>query len=112
MSGLYTQTVDVLRAELVADRYGNTAPDWSRTTRTTYRGVSVQPDSSTEGDGERQQVVTGWRLITQRGRDIDIRPGDRVEHAGRLLDTDGDVGRWEIAGRVHHVEVRLKEVTG
>ncbi|SCD35524.1 hypothetical protein [Streptomyces sp. OspMP-M43] len=110
----YTQTVVILRAPFVVDRYGNTNSerDWSSATRTTVRRVSVQPDTSAEDDGDRPAVTTGLRLTTRRGVDIDLIPGDRVVAVGRLLETDGDVARWVVGGRLHHAEARLKEVTG
>ncbi|WP_418956828.1 hypothetical protein [Streptomyces tritici] len=114
MSVHYTQTVVIVRAPFVEDRYGNTTSerDWARATRTTVRRVSVQPDVSTEDTGDRPVVVTGWRLATRRGVDVDLQPGDRVVALGRLLDVDGDVSRWTVSGRHHHTEARLKEVIG
>ncbi|MEU7160328.1 hypothetical protein [Streptomyces chrestomyceticus] len=114
MTLLYGQTVVIVRAPYITDRYGNTTSerDWTRATRTTVRRVSVQPDTSTEGTGDRPVVVSGWRLITRRGVDIDLTAGDRVEHAGRVLDVDGDIARWIVGGRIHHAEARLKEVDG
>ncbi|MGW2425060.1 hypothetical protein ACWC0C_38460 [Streptomyces sp. NPDC001709] len=110
----YTQTVVILRAPFVVDRYGNTTSerDWSSATRTTVRRVSVQPDSTSEDDGDRPAVTTGLRLITRRGVDIDLIPGDRVVVLGRLLDTDGEPARYIVGGRHHHTEARLKEVAG
>ncbi|MFI7357167.1 hypothetical protein ACIBTP_24930 [Streptomyces avidinii] len=110
----YTQTAVIIRAPYVIDRYGNTTSerDWANATRTTVRRVSVQPDTSTEDDGDRPAVTTGLRLTTRRGVDIDLLPGDRVVAVGRLLDTDGDVARWVVGSRHHHTEARLKEVTG
>ncbi|MGW1277586.1 hypothetical protein ACWD4V_11610 [Streptomyces tsukubensis] len=102
----------VIRAALVVDRYGNEVRDWSSATRTTVRRVSVQPDSSTEGIGDRPVIVTGWRLTTRTGVDIDVASGDRVEHAGRLREVDGDVARYVLGGVHHHTEVRLREVSG
>ncbi|MFD6477761.1 hypothetical protein ACFWEH_30120 [Streptomyces anulatus] len=114
MSVHYKQTVVTLRAPFLVDRYGNTTSvrDWENATRTTVRRVSVQPDASSEDTGDRPVVVSGWRLITRRGADIDLAPGDRVVALGRVLDVDGDVARWTLAGRHHHTEARLKEVTG
>ncbi|MEW2635765.1 hypothetical protein AB0903_30030 [Streptomyces sp. NPDC048389] len=104
----------VIRAPYVVDRYGNTTSerDWTSATRTTVRRVAVQPNATSENDGDRPVVVTGWRLVTRRGRDIDLAPGDRVVALGRVLETDGDVARWITAGRHHHTEAQLKEVTG
>ncbi|WP_369376114.1 hypothetical protein [Streptomyces sp. cg36] len=114
MTLLYTQAVVVVRAPYVVDRYGNTTSvrDWSSATRTTVRGVSVQPDTSSEATGDRPVIVTGWRLITRRGVDVDLGPGDRVVALGRLLDVDGEPGRYMVGGRHHHTEVRLTEVAG
>ncbi|MFD9629790.1 hypothetical protein [Streptomyces violascens] len=110
----YAQTVVIVRAPFVVDRYGNTTSDrdWDRATRTTVRRVSVQPTESTEDAGDRPTVVTGLRLITRRGVDVDLIPGDRVVALGRLLDVDGEPGRYVVGGRHHHTEARLKEVAG
>ncbi|MFJ7250762.1 hypothetical protein ACIQWA_39825 [Kitasatospora sp. NPDC098652] len=114
MTLLYAQTVVVLRAPAVVDRYGNegTARDWSAATRTTVRRVAVQPDVSTEAEGDRQAVVTGWRLVTRPGADIDLVPGDRVVALGRLLEVDGAPARFSVGDRHHHTEARLKAVDG
>lgn len=114
MSLLTMQTVDVLRAPLVVDPYGNPSieRDWASATTTTYAGVSVQPDTSTEAVGDRPVVVTGWRLATPRGSDIDLLATDRVTYDGMTLEVDGEVARYFLGGRVHHVEARLKRVTG
>ncbi|MFE9569242.1 hypothetical protein ACFYMW_12190 [Streptomyces sp. NPDC006692] len=110
----YTQTVVILRAPHVTDRYGNqtTERDWASATRTTVRRVSVQPADTAEDDGDRPAVTTGLRLITRRGVDIDLIPGDRVVAVGRVLDTDGEPARYVVGGRHHHTEARLKEVNG
>jgi hypothetical protein len=72
----------------------------------------VQPDSSSEDTGDRPTVITGWRLITPKGRDFPALATDRVEWDGLTLQVDGKVGRFRVGGRLHHVEARLKEVTG
>ncbi|MFJ4794020.1 hypothetical protein [Kitasatospora purpeofusca] len=114
MSILFAQSVVILRAPFLVDRYGNETSerDWSRASRRTVRALSLQPDSSTEADGDRPSVVSGWRVTTRRGTDLDLIPGDRVEFDGRLLETDGLVARWTVRGRLHHAEARLVEVVG
>jgi len=112
---LYADTVVRVRAPLGDDGYGNPTSqrDWSRATRTVISGVSFQPDTSTEtADGTRDTVITGYRLITPKGRDIDLLATDRIEVDGMTLEVDGAVGRYKVGGRVHHVEARLREVTG
>lgn len=114
MSALYGETVTLVRAPLKVDKYGNTTSewDWAAATRTEYRGLMVQPDSSNEATGDRPSVITGWRLITPKGRDFPSLPTDRVEWEGLTLAVDGEVGRFRVGGRLHHCEARLKRVSG
>lgn len=114
MSALYSDAVTVVRAGYKVDKYGNETSelDWANAVRTAVTGVSVQPDASSEATGDRGTVVTGWRLFTPRGRDLDLLPTDRVEYDGMTLEVDGEVARFRMAGRVHHVEARLKRVIG
>lgn len=114
MSRFFTETVTVVRAPLVADRYGNQVRDWVNATRAAVPGVNMQPASapsdSDEDTEDRQLTVTGWRLYTPRGVDLDLLETDRVEWSGLRLEVAGKVGRWLTDGRVHHVEAQLKEV--
>lgn len=114
MKPLFADTITVVRAEYVTDKYGNPTSerDWENATRSVVGGVSVQPDASTEATGDRGTIITGWRLFTPRGRDLDLLATDRVEFDGMTLEVDGEIGRYRMAGRVHHIEARLKKVTG
>jgi len=115
MSLMYVQSIVIVRAPVVRDRYGSESRDWAAAARTEVSGVNVQPASapaqSTEHTDDRQTTVTGWRLYTPRGMDLDLLETDRVEHDGMTLEVDGKVGRWpRPGGGVHHVEAELKEV--
>jgi hypothetical protein len=114
MSALTADSVTLVRAPFKTDKYGNTTSerDWASATRTTYSGVSVQPDASTEATGDRPTVITGWRLITPKGLDFPALPTDRVEFDGMTLEVDGEVGRFRVGGRIHHAEARLRRVNG
>ncbi|MFF7408703.1 hypothetical protein [Streptomyces lydicus] len=114
MSALYADSLTLVRAPFRVDKYGNTTSerDWANAIRTPYTRLSVQPDSSTEATGDRPYVVTGWRLITAKGVDIPALATDRIEFDGMTLELDGEVGRFRVGGRVHHVEARLKKVSG
>ncbi|MET9425653.1 hypothetical protein ABZY06_33955 [Streptomyces sp. NPDC006540] len=114
MSILTADSAVILRAGYVVDKYGNpsTVRDWANATRTTVSGVSIQPDSSSEETGDRSAVVTGWRIQSRKGQDLDLLRTDRVEFDGMTLEVDGKVARYRMAGAVHHVEARLKEVEG
>jgi hypothetical protein len=111
---LFGETVTLVRAPFKVDKYGNTTTerDWANATRTAYPGLMVQPDSSSEATGDRPSVITGWRLITPKGRDFPALATDRVEWDGLTLQVDGEVGKFRVSGRLHHVEARLKKVSG
>lgn len=104
--------VTILRAPFVTDRYGNetTDRDWGAAVSRPVRGVSVQPATQDEGDGERQVITTGWRLI-RRGR-LDIEPGDRVIHDGDTYEVKGEAARWSLHGRPHSTVAALERVDG
>lgn len=114
---LYTSSITVLRAPEVIDRYNSSRPDWLHASRTPVTGVSVQPTSSTESLTEpREQTITGWRVYTRAGVDIDLRSTDRVElDNGTVCEVLGEIGRWPHPtrpGLVHHVEFDLQRVRG
>ena len=111
---LFGDSVVIVRAGYRVDKYGNESSerDWANAVRTPVTGVSVQPDVSEEETGDRRTVTTGWRLFTPMGRDLDLLPTDRVEYDGMTLEVDGEVARFRVGGRVHHVEARLKRVIG
>jgi hypothetical protein len=110
----YQHTITRVRAPLVEDRYGNKKRDWQAAERLEVAGVNVQPagtpSQSNEDTSDRQTTVTGWRLATPAGIDLDLLETDRVEYDGMTMEVDGKVGRWTVAGRVHHIEADLKEV--
>ncbi|WP_369190160.1 hypothetical protein [Streptomyces sp. R08] len=111
---LHDDTVTRVRAPFKVDKYGNTSTDrdWTNATRVPFKRVSFQPDASTEATGDRPSVITGYRLLSRKGIDLDLLASDRIEADGMTLEVDGKVGRFRMGGRVHHVEARLKEVTG
>ena len=114
MSALTADSAVRKRAPFKLDKFGNPSGvrDWTAATSSPIERVSIQPDTSSEETGDRSPVVTGWRLISARGVDVDLLPSDRVVFDGLTLEVDGEVARYRMAGRVHHVEARLKRVTG
>ncbi|MEU6437426.1 hypothetical protein ABZ874_24255 [Streptomyces albidoflavus] len=109
---LYTQSITILRAGIVEDDYGNEKADWADPVRLPVGGVNVQPAGGSTEDPEGKQVtVSGWRLYTPRGMDLDLRETDRVEAWGTTMQVVGKVARWPaLGGGVHHVEADLREV--
>lgn len=119
MSAFFLQTAIRVRAPLKPDRYNGGLTqdrDWESADETPLPGVNVQPEPGGievgETQGDRALVIFRWRLITPRGMDIDLVATDRIRYGDLLLEVDGDVGRYELAGRVHHVEARLRRATG
>jgi hypothetical protein len=111
---LYLQDIVIVRPGTVEDEYGNEQDDWGgAATRIPVSGVNVQPaGGSTEDTEDRQVTVTGWRLYTPRGMDIDLRETDRVEAWDTTMQVIGKVARWPApGGGVHHVEADLREVS-
>lgn len=113
---MFPETVVVVRAATVRDRWDNTVQDWGAATRTSVAGVAVLPTSQVEdATGARVSVSTGWRLCSRPGSDVDLRASDRVEWAGMSLEVVGEVARWPHPlrrGAVHHVEAELRKVSG
>jgi hypothetical protein len=115
VSALYNDSIEVLRAPLVANQYRDEKRNWGAASATPYDGVNMQPLQvpleSTEYTEDRQTTVTRYLLITQRGMDIDLLETDRVAFAGMTFEVDGKVGRWPApGGGLRHVEARLKEI--
>ncbi|MFJ4808493.1 hypothetical protein [Streptomyces longwoodensis] len=111
---LYEQDIVIVRPATAEDEYGNERKDWGQAaTRIPVSGVNVQPQGgSTEDTEDRQVTVTGWRLFTPRGVDVDLRETDRVEAWGTVMQVAGKVARWPApGGGVHHVEADLVEVS-
>lgn len=112
---IYPESVTVLRAPLVTDRYGKQVRDWVHAEETVVEGVQVQPSESSEPvEVGRASVVTGMRLLTPIGTDLDLLRTDRVRWAGDVWLVDGDVARHKrpTTGAVHHVEAMLRRVAG
>jgi hypothetical protein len=110
---LYLQSIVIVRPGTTTDEYSNEQDDWGdAATRIPVSGVNVQPNGgSTEDTEDKQVTVTGWRLYTPRGMDLDLREKDRVEAWGTTMQVIGKVARWPApGGGVHHVEADLREV--
>lgn len=105
------QQVVIVRPGTVADRYGDSHPDWTAATRTTVTGAVVSPFAATENVVDRDMLLTNLRLILPAG--TDIAAADHVECAGDTYEVDGEPARWaDDLGVPDHVEALLKRVAG
>lgn len=74
-------------------------------------GCYVQQSGSTEDTAARDTRVTGLDLFLPPGVQVTAR--HRVRWRGALYDVDGEPDRVDdVSGAEHHVEVRLRRVTG
>ncbi|MFF4547261.1 hypothetical protein ACFY1J_24045 [Streptomyces sp. NPDC001406] len=74
-------------------------------------GTSMQPASSIETLDGGDQVVSLWDWFVPPG--TDVRATDQVRWRGAVYDVDGDPPPIDDErGRPHHIEVRLRRVTG
>lgn len=112
---IWDQSVVRVRAGSRTDRGGNTVRDWSAASRVTLERLSVQPTFQSENvNEERMSVVTGWRVLSEPGSDVDVRADDRIEYDGVTCEVQGEVGRWRspLGGGIHHVEWQMRRSTG
>jgi head-tail adaptor len=111
---LGAEQVTVLRAALVADRYGQQR-DWPNATSFAVRGVNIQasllpPFGSVEEDEDREYTASHLRLFAPPG--TDIAADDRVIWRGQTFDVDGDPVPWYDQGRLDHIAARIKRLVG
>jgi hypothetical protein len=114
---MFNQSITRLRAPLLEGRLGSKTRDWPNAAEVVFTGVAVQPRSSREADTEpRDQVISGWRVYSRAGVDLDVLPSDRVRiDTGAVCEVIGEIARWPHPikpGAVHHVEFDLQRVTG
>ncbi len=107
-----TETVGRIRPGLpTQDAYGNDVP--GAADEIEIRGCAVLPPSgqtsaSVESTTARDQVVIARVLLAPAG--TDLRPTDRIRHAGRMYEVDGEPSPYP--GQLAHVEANLKMVSG
>lgn len=103
-------SVTVLRAQVVEDRYGNESLDWSDPAEHEINECVLQPISGEETlslDGN--AVVSRWSFSGPKGADLTAM--DRVTYQGETYEIDGYVRRWESpTGSLAHTEAMLKRV--
>lgn len=77
----------------------------------TVTGCYMQQASTVETIDGRNTVVSVWDLFMPPG--VAISALHRVRWRGDLYDVDGDPTPWDDGqGVAHHIEVRLRRVTG
>ena len=109
----FGQSVTRLRAPVILDRDNNQVRDWATATSDDLCDVEVQPVSQAEDNENRSATITGWRIFSRRGTDLDVLASDRIVHLDRTCEVVGDVARWySPGGSVHHVEFIVREVAG
>lgn len=106
------ETVIRRRAASMTDGYGNDHPDWTSPVEITLTVRGVEPVSSTEENGGRQAVITGYRVYLDSGSDITA--GDRVVMRADTYEVDGTPADWRspFGSDVGGIVAALKRVDG
>lgn len=118
----FDQTAVRVRAGRKPDR-GNPdvgVPDWSpgAVDRAVLPPLNIQPRTQAEAhenaQSDRTPVITGWRVQSDHGVDLDVTAADRIEWDGLLLEVEGEIARWPdpVGGALDHVEFNIRRVTG
>ncbi|MGC9544023.1 hypothetical protein [Streptomyces sp. UG1] len=108
MARLGNHTAVILRGR-GTDSFGDPLPGDPDEIEVT--GTSMQPASSVETIDGGEQVVSLWDWFVPPG--TDVRATDQVKFRGQTYDVDGDPQPLDDErGRPHHIEVRLRIVTG
>jgi hypothetical protein len=106
--------VDILRAAATTDRYGNEVRDWNAATVTADVPAWIEPaaqaTASTEDTNDRDRLTAQWLLIVAAG--TDLTGLDRVVYNGATFEVDGPPRTARNLRGSHHIEARLKVVTG
>lgn len=105
-----TETVSILTAETVTDRYGDTEQDWTDPVSRTAKAI-VYPRTSEENNDKRTAVISGLTLLLDV--DTTIAHDERVEVRGGVWEVDGDPGDWSAPwGWQPGQQVDLRRVEG
>jgi head-tail adaptor len=113
---LMTYAVTIVKQANAEDRYGGQTADWSpdKVSRVTVRGFLGQ--SITRGEGgredldDRDALITAYQLFLPL--DADITGHDRVEVDGEAFEVVGPPLVRRTPEGPHHIEVRLRGVSG
>lgn len=108
MITFHRDTVEVLEAAIVTDRYGNESLDWSDPTVTSVDGCRVLP---VPGDELLDRVTT--RLVLYAPAGTPLTPASRVRAGSVTYDVTGEVRFWPSpSGALAHIEADLSRVEG
>lgn len=111
----WTDTITIVRAPQVADRYGDTSQDWDNATERDSAGWWVSPVS---GGPEQVGNLADREALTRRRVasgpiDADVQAADRVRAAGVLYDVEGEpLPQRSPTGALDHLYVQLVRVEG
>lgn len=105
-----TDTITVVRAELVSDSYNNRIRDWAHATRTPVRAV-VDGAVTAEAIDGKDQTDTTYRIYLPDGTAVTAQ--DRLEWDGLALEVAGEpVLRRGATPTLTHIEITGRLVSG
>ncbi|EPD63175.1 hypothetical protein [Streptomyces sp. HGB0020] len=105
---LGAHTVTVLRPP-GNDAFGD--PVGGDPAETEVTGAFMQPVQTSERTDDRDTVEASWTCFLPP--DTDLRPTDQIRFRGLVYEVDGEPQPFDTrTGVTHHIEVRLRRVTG
>ena len=110
IEALMTHDVIIVRPGTTTDRYNDSVPDWTNTTRRRAKAWVSQRTASEINDNRDAEVST-WQGFFPAT--VDLRSGDRVVWGPITFEVDGPPNPAHRPGSgVHHYEAPLKVVEG
>ena len=112
---LLPHPIEVETPGTTTDRYGNTVPDWTESTRVEVAGW-LQQNTGREDTDQRDAQIGEWLLICNPvdigGYALTVHGADRVHWNGAVFEVIGPPGPAYVPTELHHYEIRLKTVEG
>lgn len=114
MLGIPGETVTVLTAAFIENRYGRyiVDPDWGNATETDVPGCLFAPQSTSEDNDGRTAVLVGARLYLPAGTILGST--DRVVIRGATYELDGEPSIWAdpFGSGLDGIEAQVRKVEG
>lgn len=109
-SSLLVQSVTILRAGVIVDRYGSSIPDWDNPSEASSRAWIAHRESTEDNDEGRNGRSSDWVAFLPPDATVDAL--DRVQWNGYTFEVVGlPKPAWSPRG-LHHYEVDLRLVQG
>lgn len=104
----FVNAVTIITAGVATDRYDDDVADWENPASEIETAGWLVQTSTTESVGDRDVVVTGWKLYL--GSDETISAANRISANDLIYEVDGEPLLAQTPAGPHHYEIELREV--